>query len=163
MNKWNKIKKTDLKSLGEAPTGISENIKAPELAPRDNRFTGRNKRIAFTCRPEFAEELRKLAYEENCYQIEILEKALEVYKKSLLSSSEVKGNRAKSQVKVRNVNLSANNYQNDEENNTCSFRGEDDKTKVIIAYCGKLSFDKKKQLCRSHSHQVEKGLIESKK
>jgi len=67
--------------LGEAPTGISENIKAPELAPRDNRFTGRNKRIAFTCRPEFAEELRKLAYEKNCYQIEILEKALECYKK----------------------------------------------------------------------------------
>ena len=58
----------------------SENIKAPELAPRDNRFTGRNKRIAFTCRPEFAEELRKLAYEEKCYQIEILEKAMEVYK-----------------------------------------------------------------------------------
>jgi len=81
MNKWKKIKKTDLKSLGEAPTGISENIKSPELAPRDNRFTGRNKRIAFTCRPEFAEELRKLAYEENCYQIEILEKALESYKK----------------------------------------------------------------------------------
>ena len=80
MNKWNKIKKTDLKSLGEAPMEASQNIKAPELAPRDNRFTGRNKRIAFTCRPEFAEELRKLAYEENCYQIEILEKALESYK-----------------------------------------------------------------------------------
>ena len=164
MNKWKKIRKTDLKSLGEAPTGISENIKAPELAPKDNRFTGRNKRIAFTCRPEFAEELRRMAYEENCYQIEILERAIEVYKKSLLSSSEVKGNRARSQVKVRSVNLSANNYQNGEEiNNTCSFRGEDDKTKVIIAYCGKPSFDKKKQLCRSHSRQVEKGLIESKK
>ena len=81
MNKWNKIRKTDLKSLGEVPTGISENIKAPELAPRDNRFTGRNKRIAFTCRPEFAEELRRLAYEESCYQIEILEKALECYNK----------------------------------------------------------------------------------
>ena len=142
----------------------SQNIKSPELAPKDNRFTGRNKRIAFTCRPEFAEELRKLAYEENCYQIEILEKALESYKKSLLSNSEIKGNKVKPRAKVHNIKLSANNYQNDEEiNNTCSFRGEDDKTKVIIAYCGKPSFDKKKQLCRSHSRQVEKGLIESKK
>jgi hypothetical protein len=83
-----------------------------------------------------------------------LEKALGLYKKSLISSSEVKGNGEKSQVKVRNVNLSTNNYQNDEENNTCSFRGEDNKTKVIIAYCGKPSFDKKKQLCRSHNKQV---------
>ncbi|CFW92734.1 protein of unknown function [endosymbiont DhMRE of Dentiscutata heterogama] len=81
MNKWNKIKKTDLKSLGEAPVEASENIKAPELAPRDNRFTGRNKRIAFTCRPEFAEELRKLAFEEKCYQIEVLERALTEYKR----------------------------------------------------------------------------------
>ena len=80
MNKWNKIKKTDLRSLGEAPTEISENIKAPELAPKDKRFTGRNKRIAFTCRPEFAEELRKLAFEEKCYQIEVLERALAEYK-----------------------------------------------------------------------------------
>jgi len=81
MNKWNKIRKTDLKSLGEAPTEISENIKAPELAPKDNRFTGRNKRIAFTCRPEFAEELRRLAFKEKCYQIEVLERALECYEK----------------------------------------------------------------------------------
>lgn len=81
MNKWSKIKKTDIKSLGEAPQEASENIQAPELAPRDNRFTGRNKRISFTCRPEFAAELRKLAYEENCHQIEILEKAMEEYKR----------------------------------------------------------------------------------
>ncbi|CAI2187254.1 8623_t:CDS:2 [Funneliformis geosporum] len=77
----NKIKKTDLKSLGEAPLEASVNIQAPELAPRDNRFTGRNKRISFTCHPKFAEELRKLAYEENCYQIEVLERALESYKR----------------------------------------------------------------------------------
>ncbi|RHZ36006.1 hypothetical protein [endosymbiont GvMRE of Glomus versiforme] len=87
MSKWDKIKKKDLKSLGEAPVEASENIQAPELAPRDKRFTGRNKRIAFTCRPEFAEELRRLAFEKNCYQIEILERAMEIYKKSLLSKS----------------------------------------------------------------------------
>ena len=95
MNKWDKIKKKDLKSLGEAPVEVSLNIQAPELAPKDNRFTGRTKRIAFTCRPEFAEELRKLAFEKNCYQIEILEKALKVYKKNLLSDSETKNKEIK--------------------------------------------------------------------
>ena len=77
MNEWSKIKR---KGLGEVPQVASENIKAPELAPKDNRFPGRNKRIAFTCRPEFAEELKRLAYEENCYQIEVLERALAKYK-----------------------------------------------------------------------------------
>jgi hypothetical protein len=81
MNKWNKIKKKDLKSLGEAPIEASENIRAPELAPRDKRFTGRTKKIGFTCYPEFYQELRQLAFKENCKQIEILEKALAEYKK----------------------------------------------------------------------------------
>jgi hypothetical protein len=60
------------------------------LALRDKRFTGRTKRIAFTCRPEFAEELRKMAFEQNCYQIEILEKALEAYKKSTIAETKNK-------------------------------------------------------------------------
>jgi hypothetical protein len=76
--------------LGEAPAETSENIKAPELAPKDKRFTGRNKRIAFTCCPEFAEELRRLAYEKKCYQIEILERALESYKKEKQTQSDKK-------------------------------------------------------------------------
>ena len=159
MDKWDKIRK--LKSLGEAPAEASRNIQAPELAPKDNRFTGRTKRIAFTCRPEFAEELRKLAFEKNCYQIEILEKAMEVYKKSLLSSSEIKRNEVKPQAKVHNVNLSVDNYQNNEQIiNSCSFGGEEDKTGTFIAYCGKPLFDKKKQLCRSHNKQVWKRFNE---
>jgi len=81
MSKWNKIKRTDLKSLGEAPVEASQNLRAPELTLKDNRFTGRTKKVSFTCSPEFAEELRKLAYEENCYQIEVLERALECYRK----------------------------------------------------------------------------------
>ena len=81
MNKWNKIKKVGLKSLGEAPIEASENIRASEPLLRDNRFTGRTKKVSFTCSPEFAEELRKLAFEENCYQIEIMERALKCYKK----------------------------------------------------------------------------------
>lgn len=160
MDKWDKIKKRDLKSLGEAPAEASRNIQAPELAPKDNRFTGRTKRIAFTCRPEFAEELRKLAFEKDCYQIEILERAMEVYKKSLFSSSEVKRNEVKPQIKAHNVNLSVDNYQNNEQIiNSCSFRGEEDKG-VIVAYCGKPLFDKKKQLCRSHNRQVWKRFNE---
>jgi len=79
MNDWNKIKKR--KTLGEVPREASQNLKAPELAPRDKRFNGRSKKIGFTCFPEFYQELRKLAFEENCKQIEILEKALEIYKK----------------------------------------------------------------------------------
>ena len=47
----------------------------------DKRITGRTKPIAFTSRPKFAKELRRLAYKESCYQIEILEKALEIYKR----------------------------------------------------------------------------------
>ena len=81
MNKWDKIKKKDLKSLGEAPQEASRNIQAPELAPQDKRFTGRTKKIGFTCYPEFYQELRQLAFQENCKQIEILEKAIVEYKK----------------------------------------------------------------------------------
>jgi len=79
MNDWNKIKKR--KTLGEVPREASQNLTAPELAPRDKRFNGRSKKIGFTCFPEFYQELRKLAFEENCKQIEILEKSLEAYKK----------------------------------------------------------------------------------
>ena len=68
--------------LREAPVEVSENIRASEPLLHDNRFTGRTKKVSFTCLPEFAKELRKLAYEENCYQIEVLERALEVYKKN---------------------------------------------------------------------------------
>jgi hypothetical protein len=67
--------------LGEVPRQASENIKAPEFAPRDKRFTGRSKKIGFTCFPEFYQDLRKMAFEESCKQIEILERALAEYKK----------------------------------------------------------------------------------
>ena len=80
MNDWKKIGKR--KTLGEVPREASENIKAPELVPKDKRFTGRTKKIGFTCYPEFYQELRELAFKENCKQIEILEKALEEYKKN---------------------------------------------------------------------------------
>lgn len=74
----NKIKR---KGLGNAPQEVSENIKTPELAPRDNRFTGRNKQLGLRVKPEFTKKLKTIAAEEDCLLIEVLEKALECYEK----------------------------------------------------------------------------------
>jgi hypothetical protein len=76
-----KRKLRSLEFLGEAPTEVSLNIKAPELAPSDQRITGRTKPLSLKAKPEFHHELKKLAAEENCLMIEILEKALENYKR----------------------------------------------------------------------------------
>jgi len=78
-NNWkNKIKR---KGLGNAPQEASQNIQAPELAPRDNRFTGRNKQLGLRVKPEFTKKLKTIAAEEDCLLIEVLEKALECYEK----------------------------------------------------------------------------------
>lgn len=87
MNKWNKIKKKDFKSLGEAPQEASQNLQAPELAPRDGRFTGRTKKIGLMAFPKFHQDLKKLAAEEGCLMIEVLEKALTKYKKNSVNNS----------------------------------------------------------------------------
>ena len=79
MNKQKKLRGLTL--LGEAPTEASINIKAPELAPSDQRITGRTKPLSLKAKPEFHHELKKLAAEENCLMIEVLEKALESYGK----------------------------------------------------------------------------------
>ena len=41
------------KIFGEIPQEISENIKAPELAPSDKRISGRTKQLNFKVREEF--------------------------------------------------------------------------------------------------------------
>jgi hypothetical protein len=81
MNKWNKIK-DDSKSLGEIPQEASQNLQAPELAPRDNRFTGRSKKMGLSAKPEFHQRLKILAAKENRLMVEILEEALELYEKN---------------------------------------------------------------------------------
>jgi len=63
------------------PPVLVKNNQIKRAKKLDKRFTGRTKPIAFTSRPKFAKELKRLAYKENCYQIEILEKALEIYKR----------------------------------------------------------------------------------
>ena len=77
-NHWNKVKKKK-QNWGKAPTEASENLQAPELAPSDKRFTGRTKKLGLTTTPEFHHQLKKLALEENCLMIEIVEKAVKEY------------------------------------------------------------------------------------
>jgi len=77
MNNWNKIKKR--KTLGEFPQEASQNLQAPETAPADRRISGRTKLLGLRAKPEFHHQLKKLAAEENCLMIEILEKALAEY------------------------------------------------------------------------------------
>jgi hypothetical protein len=67
--------------LGEVPQEASQNLQAPELAPFDKRITGRTKPLSLKAKPEFHKELKKLALEEECLMIEVLEKALQCYEK----------------------------------------------------------------------------------
>jgi len=70
-----------LKKFGEVPKEASENIKAPELAPRDKRITGRTKSLALKITPEFHYDLKRLASEEKVFMTEIIEKAFAEYKR----------------------------------------------------------------------------------
>ena len=82
MDKWKKIKGwKSLEALGEVPQDASQNLQAPELAPFDKRITGRTKPLSLKAKPEFHKELKKLALEEECLMIEVLEKALQCYEK----------------------------------------------------------------------------------
>jgi len=76
-----------LEALGEAPREVSGNLKAPELAPSDGRITGRTKPLSLKAKPEFHKELKRIATEKECLMIEILEKALEVYKLDLFAKN----------------------------------------------------------------------------
>lgn len=67
--------------MGEFPQEASPNLQAPETAPADRRVSGRTKLLGLRATPQFHHDLRKIAAEENCLMIEILEKALELYKK----------------------------------------------------------------------------------
>jgi len=81
-----KRKLKSLEFLGEAPTEASQNLRAPETAPNDQRITGRTKPLSLKAKPEFHHELKKLAAEENCLMIEILEKALKSYERERKSN-----------------------------------------------------------------------------
>jgi hypothetical protein len=51
------------------------------LTPSDKRFTGRTKQLGLSVKPEFSKRLKILAAEEDCFIVEVLEKALECYEK----------------------------------------------------------------------------------
>lgn len=105
MDKWNKVKKLrSLEILGEAPQEASANLQAPETSPYDKRITGRTKPLSLKATPEFHKELKRIATEKECLMIEVLEKALEVYKGGLNSKnksvSSVKHERQQQESKV---------------------------------------------------------------
>ena len=79
--KPNNLDKLRKKRLGDIPQEASENIQAPELAPRDNRFTGRTQQLGLKVKPEFAKKLKTMALNEETFIVEILEKALDCYER----------------------------------------------------------------------------------
>ena len=79
--KPNNLDKLRKKRLGDIPQEASENIQAPELAPRDNRFTGRTQQLGLKVKPEFAKKLKTMALNEETFIVAILEKALDCYER----------------------------------------------------------------------------------
>ena len=83
MNKWQK--KFRRGNLGEIPQQPSNNLTAPETAPSRKENQEPNKRVkplGFKVSEEFFWELKQLALQEKCLMVEIIEKAVEDYKKS---------------------------------------------------------------------------------
>ena len=81
MNKWKNIRRSN---LGEIPQQASTNLKAPELAPSRKENQESNKRVkslGFKVSEEFFWELKQLALQEKCLMVEIIEKAVDNYKK----------------------------------------------------------------------------------
>jgi len=69
------------------------------LAPRDRRFSGRTKQLGLSVKPEFAKRLKMLAVEEDCFVIEVLEKALECYEKQRSKKAKIPIKKTNHQVK----------------------------------------------------------------
>lgn len=83
MNKWQK--KFRRGNLGEIPQEASTNLNAPELAPSRKENQEPNKRVkplGFKVSEEFFWELKQLALQEKCLMVEIIEKAVDDYKKN---------------------------------------------------------------------------------
>jgi hypothetical protein len=76
------------KIFGDIPQEVSENIKAPETAPSDKRFTGRTKQLNFKVREEFYWKLKNRAVEEKCMMVEVLERAFEGYEREKQTEAE---------------------------------------------------------------------------
>lgn len=69
------------KAFGAIPQEVSANLKAPETAPGDKRFTGRTKQLNFKVREDFYWQLKNRAVAEKCMLVEVLERAFAEYEK----------------------------------------------------------------------------------
>ena len=69
------------KSFGEVPRGITNNLKSPESAPADKRFTGRNYQVNFKVREELYWKMKDIANRDRIMMAELLEQSLEAYEK----------------------------------------------------------------------------------
>ena len=78
MNKWNKLRK---QNLGAIPQEASQNLQAPETAPsRSNKINIRTRPLNFKVSNEFYRQLRELAVKEDCFMVEVVEKAVKEYR-----------------------------------------------------------------------------------
>jgi hypothetical protein len=98
-----------------------------KITKSDQRITGRTKRISLTSHPKFAKELKKLAHKENCYQIEILEKALKSYKREK--------HKPKTFIPYYQADFSCNTCQAEFKHNTAYFSASDLEQKKCDTYC----------------------------
>lgn len=81
MNKWKNIRRAN---FGEIPQQASTNLTAPELAPLRKENQEINKRVkplGFKVSEEFFWDLKQIALQEKCLMVEVIEKAVENYKK----------------------------------------------------------------------------------
>jgi len=63
------------------PQEASENLTSLNIDKRSLTKTGRTYQLGTRVKKEFLEELKAIAYEERLKYVEVLEKALECYKK----------------------------------------------------------------------------------
>ena len=86
MPDFSKIKHTKKSRFGEAPSpeDNNNNLNAPEIAParKPRNKTGRTVAFATKVTAEFDEEFRRIAFFGKMKKVELLEKALEAYKKA---------------------------------------------------------------------------------
>lgn len=85
MADFSKIKQTKKNRFGDAPSpeDNDNNLDAPEIAParKPRNKTGRTVPFATKVTAEFDEEFRRIAFFGKMKKVELLEKALEAYKK----------------------------------------------------------------------------------
>jgi hypothetical protein len=93
-NEWNKLKKRKT-TLPEPLQEASENIYRSAVLPEENherkyssryiKRTGRVVQFATRVTPEFDQQIRQIASQENCYLAEVLEKMMKSYLREKVS------------------------------------------------------------------------------